>query len=199
MIIVAGGRGSRMKSELPKQFLPLAGRPVLMHTVERFYEALPEARLIVVLPGDLLGYWQQLCAGHGFRIDHEVCAGGETRFGSVRNGLALAGRADYIAVHDGARPLVSREVILGALDCAVARGTGVPAIVPCDSFRMMGSGAMQVVDRDKLRAIQTPQVFRAGILREAYEYPISHAIRTMRRWSSRRAIRSRSATGSRVT
>ena len=137
VIIVAGGRGSRMGSELPKQFMLLEGRPVLMHTIQRFAESLPGAQLIVVLPADQFESWRALCRQYRFDLPHEICAGGETRFASVYNGLAHVGAVDYVAVHDGARPLVSRATIMRAVECAVSHGSGVPVVEPCDSFRLV--------------------------------------------------------------
>lgn len=96
---------------LPKQFLPLDGRPVLMHTVQRFADALPQSRIVVVLPSSHIEYWDKLCRRHGFAVPHIVCTGGANRFESVSNGLRHAGEAELIAVHDGVRPLVSREII----------------------------------------------------------------------------------------
>ena len=111
VIIVAGGSGVRMGAALPKQFLPLKGRPILMHTIERFAEALPGCRIILVLPRSRTAYWQTLCEDYGFSVQHLVCEGGETRFDSVHNGLKLVGDADLVAIHDGVRPLVSAGLI----------------------------------------------------------------------------------------
>jgi len=115
VIIVAGGSGVRMGAALPKQFLPLKGRPILMHTIERFAEALPGCRIILVLPRSRTAYWQTLCEDHGFSVQHLVCEGGETRFDSVHNGLKLVGDADLVAIHDGVRPLVSAGLIRRAV------------------------------------------------------------------------------------
>ena len=122
VIIVAGGSGARMGARLPKQFLPLDGRPVLMHTVQRFADALPQSRIVVVLPSSHIEYWNKLCRRHGFAVPHIVCTGGANRFESVSNGLRHAGEAELIAVHDGVRPLVSREIIERATEDARTYG-----------------------------------------------------------------------------
>ena len=133
VIIVAGGSGARMGARLPKQFLPLDGRPVLMHTVQRFADALPQSRIVVVLPSSHIEYWDKLCRRHGFAVPHIVCTGGANRFESVSNGLRHAGEAELIAVHDGVRPLVSREIIERATedaritdDASVVEAAGQP-------------------------------------------------------------------------
>ena len=155
VIIVAGGSGARMGARLPKQFLPLDGRPVLMHTVQRFADALPQSRIVVVLPSSHIEYWDKLCRRHGFAVPHIVCTGGANRFESVSNGLRHAGEAELIAVHDGVRPLVSREIIERATD----------------SMRRIDRDGSRIVDRSLYRIVQTPQVFRADILRNAYARP----------------------------
>ena len=171
VIIVAGGSGARMGARLPKQFLPLDGRPVLMHTVQRFADALPQSRIVVVLPSSHIEYWDKLCRRHGFAVPHIVCTGGANRFESVSNGLRHAGEAELIAVHDGVRPLVTERLIHTCVATAERYGTAVPAIRPADSFRKVDAttGKSRPVDRETLRAVQTPQVFRADLLRRAYK------------------------------
>ena len=157
VIIVAGGSGARMGARLPKQFLPLDGRPVLMHTVQRFADALPQSRIVVVLPSSHIEYWDKLCRRHGFAVPHIVCTGGANRFESVSNGLRHAGEAELIAVHDGVRPLVSREINERATEDA--------------RMRRIDRDGSRIVDRSLYRIVQTPQVFRADILRNAYARP----------------------------
>ena len=147
VIIVAGGSGARMGARLPKQFLPLDGRPVLMHTVQRFADALPQSRIVVVLPSSHIEYWDKLCRRHGFAVPHIVCTGGANRFESVSNGLRHAGEAELIAVHDGVRPLVSREIIERATEDARTYGAVIPVVRPIDSMRR--------IDRDGSRATAT--------------------------------------------
>lgn len=176
VIIVAGGKGKRMGSALPKQFLPLAGRPILMHTIERFATALPGCRIVVVLPHDRHSFWQTLCAEHGFALPHRVCDGGATRFESVRNGLAEIGDAEVIAVHDGVRPLVTSELIRRVVEAAEQSGAAIPVVLPNDSLREIElEGESRIVDRSRYRMVQTPQVFRRSVLLEAYRQPYNNA------------------------
>ena len=161
VIIVAGGSGARMGARLPKQFLPLDGRPVLMHTVQRFADALPQSRIVVVLPSSHIEYWDKLCRRHGFAVPHIVCTGGANRFESVSNGLR----------HDGVRPLVSREIIERATEDARTYGAVIPVVRPIDSMRRINRDGSRIVDRSLYRIVQTPQVFRADILRNAYARP----------------------------
>ena len=171
VIIVAGGSGARMGARLPKQFLPLDGRPVLMHTVQRFADALPQSRIVVVLPSSHIEYWDKLCRRHGFAVPHIVCTGGANRFESVSNGLRHAGEAELIAVHDGVRPLVSREIIERATEDTRTYGAVIPVVRPIDSMRRIDRDGSRIVDRSLYRIVQTPQVFRADILRNAYARP----------------------------
>ncbi len=181
-----------MGSSIPKQFLPLAGRPVLVRTVERFRAALPEAMIIVVLPETEMERWQVLTQKYHLSNCY-TCVGGLSRFHSVRNALNLlregipqtattdreaAGalaQDDLVAIHDGVRPLVSEELILRTIATANQQGTAVPVIEPVDSFRLLTDNQSQPFDRTRLRAVQTPQVFRYGMLASAYERPFDPA------------------------
>ena len=178
IIIVAGGSGTRMGGETPKQFLLLAGKPLLMHTITRFREALPAARLTVVLPQTYITHWAALCEEHAFEPELTVVAGGKNRFESVKNGLPSVSDCDYIGVHDGVRPLASVELIGRTLEQAQNFGAAIPVVELTDSLRevifcnecqnlseVIGS---QPVDRNRLRAVQTPQFFRAQMLLTAY-------------------------------
>lgn len=171
VIIVAGGSGSRMQARLPKQFLPIGGRPILMHTVERFAEAVPGCRIVVVLPESHVAYWKDLCREYGFDVAHEIRPGGANRFESVRRGLEGIGDAELVAVHDGVRPLVSRQIVLRAVECARTFGAAVPVVPPVDSLRETDGTVSRIVDRSRFRIVQTPQTFRASVLRKAYERP----------------------------
>lgn len=169
VIIVAGGSGCRMGTARPKQFLLLDGRPVLAHAIDRFAQALPGAPIVVVLPEEHLAFWRNLTA----RFDvarHTSTAGGAQRFHSVSRGLAaLPPGMELIAVHDGVRPLVSAALIRRTVDAAQKHGAAIPAIEPVDSFRMTTDEGSHPIDRRRLRAVQTPQVFRADLLHHAYE------------------------------
>lgn len=175
MIIVAGGSGSRFGSAVPKQFLELAGKPVLMLTIDAFEQALAQKshEITVVLPQAQIGYWQQLCKSYGFATAHKVVAGGNTRFESVKNGLGSFGSfaaEDLVAVHDGVRPLVTPRVIADTFALAAEKGSAIPVVRVVDSVRLLGDGGKsEVIDRSKLRAVQTPQTFNAQMLSAAYD------------------------------
>lgn len=168
VIIVAGGSGSRMGGDVPKQFLPLDGKPVLAHTVERFHAALPGAHVVVALPASETARWKAI-AKEWSMPEHTVTEGGENRFMSVKNALSATPECDYIMVHDGVRPLVTRELIAEGLRVAAEHGTAIPAVRPADSFRILTGTGSEPVAREELRAVQTPQVFRGEILRRAYQ------------------------------
>lgn len=158
-----------MGAEVPKQFLELSGRPVLVRTLERIREALPDARIVVSLPEGEISRWNAICADYGVEVAHAVVRGGRNRFASVRNALAECGECDLIAIHDGVRPLASCAMIRAAVETAGQNGSAVPVVAPNDSFRVVDGAKSRVVDRSLLRAVQTPQVFDAYKLRKAYE------------------------------
>ncbi len=167
-IIVAAGSGTRMNSVIPKQFLMLAGAPVLVHTVRTFFATYPDADVAVVVGRDRAEYWRTLAAEYGVPR-HKIVIGGSTRFDSVVCGLsALDSDCTVIAVHDGARPLVSGALIRRVCDAAARFGAAVPVVEVVDSYRSVASGISHVVDRSALRIVQTPQAFGAGLLRRAY-------------------------------
>ena len=159
-IIVAGGKGLRMGGEIPKQFRPISGHPVLMHTLEAFYRYDPEIRIILVLPEEHQNYWNDLCLQYRFTLKHRVVTGGPTRFHSVKNGLDTLPDNGLVAVHDGVRPLVSEEVIDNAFEEAKRSGAVIPVIEVTDSLRELTSdGKSKSVPRNLYRSVQTPQVF----------------------------------------
>ena len=169
-LIVAGGKGLRMGSELPKQFLPIGGKPVLMHTLEAFYRFDKRMQLILVLPREQQGFWRELCETHGFNIRHEIADGGETRFHSVKNGLALInGIGGMVGVHDGVRPFVSQEVIARCFREAAVRKAVFPVIDVVETVRHLTGSGSETVNRNYYKLVQTPQVFDADLLRRAYE------------------------------
>lgn len=171
VIVVAGGSGTRMGTELPKQFLPLASRPILMHTIAAFAQALPSAQVIVALPEAHFELWRDLCREHDFAVEHSLCEGGATRFESVKNALAEVSGADFVAVHDGVRPLISREVILSTLYLARNKGAAVPVVKPTSSLRELDPSGSHVVDREAFVEVQTPQIFAAELIQRAYLQP----------------------------
>ena len=173
-ILVAGGTGTRMGADLPKQFLLLRGAPVLLHTLRRFAEpALGVAEIIVVLPADQLATWRALCAAHGVEIPHRLVAGGTTRWASVKAGLgALAGHAEgLVAVHDGVRPLVSTAVVARTYAAAAQHAAAAAAVAPKDSVRTLSQHGSSALNRSRLRLMQTPQTFEIDLLRRAYAMP----------------------------
>ncbi len=169
VVIVAGGTGSRMKSETPKQFLELASSPVLIHTIRRFYDVDPTMNIVVVLPFEHIETWNLLCTKHRFSIAHQVVTGGETRFFSVKNGLDCALPADLIAIHDGVRPLVTSTLIASSFDAAAKHGSAIPVIPPSESLRKIENDGSRPVDRSKHGLVQTPQTFNAKLITEAYQ------------------------------
>lgn len=172
VIIVAGGKGLRMGGEVPKQFLPIGGKPVLMRTVEVFYQTDAETGIVLVLPQEQQSYWKNLCCQYDFRIPYILADGGCTRFHSVRNGLQVIPDEDsdsLIAVHDGVRPFVSPRVIQECFEAATRWGAVVPVLDMVDSVRQLSEdGSSMAVDRSCLKLVQTPQTFRADILKNAY-------------------------------
>jgi 2-C-methyl-D-erythritol 4-phosphate cytidylyltransferase len=173
-IIVAGGSGTRMQATVPKQFLLLNGLPVLMHTIRAFEQSHVTPDIILVLPVGYHPYWQQLCDVHKFTTPHLLVAGGETRFHSVKNGLDQILDDDaLIAVHDAVRPLTSRHIIETSYQHAEKYGNAVTAVKSRDSIRQLTNGRSVSLLRDEIYLIQTPQTFRADMLRKAYEQPYS--------------------------
>lgn len=174
-IIVAGGSGTRMGARLPKQFLTLCGEPILMRTIRAIVASGEEPmEVIVTLPADQFGLWQELCEQHGFSLPHRVVAGGPTRWHSVKNALDSIGDVadvDVIAVHDGVRPLASIELIDRVLEAARRSGAAIPVVMLNDSVRQVEDATSHALDRASLRAVQTPQAFDASLLMNAYSQP----------------------------
>jgi len=172
-IIVAGGKGNRMKSELPKQFIEVGGKPILMHTIEQFYNADQTIQIILVLPSEQIQYWQELRTTHGFEVPVLVTAGGQTRFHSVKNGLALISESGLVAIHDGVRPFVSKETIIKGYDVASKAKSAIPVVQLVDSMRLVEGENNKAVNRSEYRLVQTPQVFDVDLLHSAYEQSFS--------------------------
>lgn len=172
-IIVAGGSGQRMHSIVPKQFLCLQGQPILMHTLKAFYNFDKDIQLITVLPDTQIDYWKDLCKQYNFSIPHKVTAGGDTRFISVKNGLALVTADCLLAVHDGVRPLVSTDTIQHCFECAEKYQAAIPVVDLVDSIRSVNEAGSTAADRTKYRLVQTPQVFQSHIIKQAYEQAYS--------------------------
>jgi 2-C-methyl-D-erythritol 4-phosphate cytidylyltransferase len=168
VIIVAGGSGTRMKSHVPKQFLELNGKPILMHTINRFIQAIPDIHVIVVLPSLNLKNWEALCVKNNFTIPHQITEGGETRFHSVKNGLALIPEDAVVGIHDAARPLVGISTIIKAYQTATSKGNAIPAIPLTESVREVIGTENKAVPRDNYFIIQTPQCFQSTLIKKAF-------------------------------
>jgi 2-C-methyl-D-erythritol 4-phosphate cytidylyltransferase len=167
-IIGAGGKGLRMGTFIPKQFLLLEGRPVLMLTMDAFYNYDPEIRLILVLPEDQQDFWEDLCRLHKFSIPYRMVLGGPTRFDSVKNGLAEVGDSGLVAIHDGVRPLVSPLLLSRCYEAAAIFGAVVPVTGVLESIRKVDGDSSQAVSREDFWLVQTPQVFKAEVILNAY-------------------------------
>lgn len=169
IIIVAGGKGLRVGSEIPKQFIPIGGKPVLMHAIEAFYNYNKQINIVLVLPESHQEYWRELCSKYNFTVEHSIAIGGETRFHSVKNGLALVSDG-LVGVHDGARPFASRALIKSCYDKAFSEKAAIPVNPSTDSLReLLDDGKSRIVDRSKYVSVQTPQVFETSLLKKAYE------------------------------
>ena len=171
VIIVAGGSGSRMQSELPKQFIKWCGKPILMHTIQRFVEFDKQTQIVLVLPQNQLELWNKLCAEYNFAVEHTVAYGGATRFESVKSGLAKVSQDCLVGVHDGVRPLVSAQTLKNCFDTAAKYGTAIPVTDAIESIRKVGEFGSKAVARASYKMVQTPQVFILSKLKEAYQQP----------------------------
>lgn len=169
-VIVAGGKGTRMKSEIPKQFLLLDGKPLLYYSIKAFREAFEGIEIILVLPEEYLGMGQEILDGYFGHDGIRVCVGGRTRFHSVQNGLALAGDKEAIIfVHDGVRCLVPQDLLKRCLTECEKEGTAIPVIAASDSVRLLTTEGSQILNRDRVRLVQTPQTFHSKILLPAFQ------------------------------
>ena len=169
IIIVAGGKGLRMGGDIPKQFLPVCGKPVLMRTMEAFHTYDAAIHVILVLPVSQQAYWKELCQEYQFSLSHDIANGGDTRFHSVMNGLAMVEGNGLVGVHDGVRPFVSQEVIARCYDEAEACKAVIPVIDVVETVRHLTEEGSETVPRDRYKLVQTPQVFEVELLRRAYQ------------------------------
>jgi len=168
-IIVAGGSGQRMKSSIPKQFIELNGKPILMHTLEKFYSAKSSIEIIVVLPKSHQSTWNTLCDKHQLTIPHHICEGGTSRFQSVKNGLVLCTEESIIAVHDGVRPLITPDFILNIYQETESKKALIPVCPVIESIRKVDGDSSESLDRSQYYSVQTPQCFTSEILHKAYQ------------------------------
>ncbi len=173
VIIVAGGKGLRMGSDIPKQFLPINGKPVLMRTLERFRQYSEDLQIILVLPKSQQEYWQKLCKQYQFKVEYQLANGGETRFHSVQNGLALVpdDAEGVVGVHDGVRPFPSIEVIRNCFDTARTAKAVIPVIPVVETVRHLEDNTSVTVPRGDYRLVQTPQTFDIQLLKAANRQP----------------------------
>jgi len=173
IIIVAGGKGLRMGSDIPKQFLPVGGKPVLMRTLERFREYSPTLQIILVLPKAQQEYWKELCQKHNFTVAYQLADGGETRFHSVQHGLALIpdDAEGVVGVHDGVRPFPSIEVIRNCYETAREKKAVIPVIPVVETVRHLKGETSETVPRNDYRLVQTPQCFDIQLLKAANRQP----------------------------
>lgn len=172
VVIVAGGKGLRAGGEIPKQFQLIGGKPMLMRTIEAFYNFDYRMRIVVVLPEEFRDFWNELCGKHNFQLIHTVVNGGETRFHSVKNGLSEISEDEIVGIHDAARPFVSKEVIERCYREAFDFRCGIiPVIEEKNSVRILTGYESKIFDRSRIRIVQTPQVFPADLLKNAYKTP----------------------------
>ena len=173
IIIVAGGKGLRMGSDIPKQFLPIGGKPVLMRTLERFREYSEDLQIILVLPEAQQDYWQDICQKYNFQVEYQLANGGQTRFHSVQNGLALVpdDAEGVVGVHDGVRPFPSIEVIRNCFETARTAKAVIPVIPVVETVRHLEKEGSVTVPRGDYRLVQTPQTFDIQLLKAANRQP----------------------------
>jgi 2-C-methyl-D-erythritol 4-phosphate cytidylyltransferase len=173
VIIVAGGKGLRMQKDIPKQFIELQGKPILMHTLEVFHRYDAAIQLVLVLPFVQINFWKKLCIKHSFNLPHLIVSGGSTRYYSVKNGLETIHESALIAIHDGVRPFVDIQTIDRCFVEAEKNGSAIPVLDLEESIRQITEDGSQSVNRSSYKIVQTPQVFTTEILIKAYKLPFS--------------------------
>lgn len=168
-LIVAGGKGIRIKSKVPKQFLELNGLPVLMHTILAFYRYSGTITIILVLPEDEFDTWESLCIKYNFHKPLILQRGGDSRFQSVKNGLEKIDGEGLVAIHDGVRPMVNEDIIAASFRLAAVHQSAVAAVRLKESIRMTDQENNKAVDRSRFRLLQTPQTFQVALIKKAYQ------------------------------
>lgn len=171
VIVVAGGKGLRMGSEMPKQFLDLVGKPILVRTLEAFHNHDPAMKIILVLPASHQAYWKQLTEEISFTLPIQIVSGGKERFDSVKNGLYAIKEAGLVAIHDAVRPLIDPDIIENTFLSAKEHGAAISVVRLKESIREINGSHSHAVPRDNYRLVQTPQVFTTDLLKQAYEQP----------------------------
>lgn len=168
-VIVAGGSGSRMKSDLPKQFMRLREKPILMHTMQQFISAFADIEIVLVLPAAQIEFWKSLCEECSFKLPHHIVEGGKTRFHSVKNGLTACANEGVVGIHDGVRPLVSSAMIQRCYASAETHQSGLPVVAITQSLRKVDGDKNAAMSREGVVAVQTPQCFDLSVLKPAFE------------------------------
>jgi len=168
-LIVAGGSGTRMNSDIPKQFIEIAGLPLLMHTILKFHKFDFAIEIVLVLPESQIGFWKQLCIKHNFEIQHQIVFGGATRFQSVKNGLNSISDDGLVFIHDAVRPFVTETTLMNCLICAEQTGNALPVISTNDSVRIDEGTRNYSANRSQIALVQTPQTFRITLIKNAYD------------------------------
>jgi 2-C-methyl-D-erythritol 4-phosphate cytidylyltransferase len=175
LLLVAGGKGLRMGSAIPKQFLPLNGKPVLYYAAKVFLDTFPDIKIILVLPQEHISYGNILLQAFDNRIDLTIVAGGETRFHSVRNGLQEVEDDHIVFIHDSVRPLINMDLIKRCYEQTIEKGSAIPAVAVTDSIRQWNNTGYVAINRDHLRSIQTPQTFKASLIKAAFRQDYSES------------------------
>lgn len=176
-VIVAGGQGLRMGTQLPKQFLLVDDYPILFYTLKAFYIADPTIQMILVLPPTHQAYWQTCIQKHQISIPHTLVDGGDTRYQSVKNGLNHVPQGAYVAIHDGVRPMVTKELIDRCFDACKQFEGVIPVLPVTDSIRKVTFKESKAIDRAEYRMVQTPQCFRSEVIKKAYaDVPYSESL-----------------------
>jgi len=170
VIITAGGIGKRMGFDIPKQFIEIAGFPILMHTIRCFFNYNPTCQILVTLPEEWKNYWGELIDTYDFDIPHDLISGGKERYDSIKNALLFC-QHDLIAVHDGVRPLVSSETIERCFQLVKSKGAVIPVLTLKESLRVKGDNISKSVERKNYLSVQTPQFFSSELLKNAYKIP----------------------------
>ena len=169
-LVVAGGKGTRIQSTVPKQFIHIKGKPILLYTLEAFIRYSKSLKIVLVLPKEDLKTWEKITSEFNFSHPIEVVAGGVSRFQSVKNGLSAIKGPGFVAIHDGVRPLVSKEIIKASFCLAAVEKTAVAAVSLKESLRVADGDKTVAVDRSKYRLIQTPQTFEIDLIKKAYTH-----------------------------
>ncbi len=168
VIIVAAGAGRRMNTNIPKQFIRIANKTILQHTLEKFYSYDNTIKILIVLSEDYIDYWKQICMEDKINIKHDIVKGGAERFFSVQNALNKLDNTDLVAIHDAVRPFVNLQTIATTFSVAQQNNSAIPYIDTIDSLRIIEDNSSKPIDRQKIKIIQTPQVFNCEMIKQAY-------------------------------